>query len=154
MPVLVAELSKTRGTSQANFHREHYEGYFGAVRGSKTRVRLQGVRSDGSLRPIEPRETVEVVSKNYRLELDGLRGRDYPSGNQTPIAIFVQRSQKLFYYQALWPSDEGHGQLVAYLDRAEGVRRGRTKMRQRRTTVDQLETAWPNCPVLDAIEQS
>jgi hypothetical protein len=154
IPVLVAELSKTRGTSQANFHREHYEGYFGAVLGAKTRVRLQRVRSDGSLPSIEPRDTVEVVSRNYRLELDGLRGRDYPSGNQTPIAIFVQRSQELFYYQALWPSDKGHRQLVAYLDLAEGVRRGRARMRQRRTTIEQLEAAWPDCPVLDAIEQS
>jgi hypothetical protein len=154
MHVFVAEISKTRGTSQANFHREYYEGYFGAVVGSKTEVRLQQVRSDGSLLPIERRETVEVASRNYRLELDGLRGRAYPSGNQTPIVVFVQRSGKLFYYQALWPSDKGYRQLVAYLDTAEGVRRGRARMRQRRTTIEQLEVAWPDCPVLDAIERS
>ena len=154
LPVFIAELSKSRGATQANFHVEHYRGYFGALLGSKTQLTLRQVRSDGSLAPDEPRETVEVASKNYRLELDGLRGRDYPPGDLTPISIFVQRSPKLFYYQSLWPSDEGHAEMVAYLDLAEGVRRGRSRMRQCRTTIDRLEEAWPDSPLLTALEQN
>jgi hypothetical protein len=153
MPVLIAELSKTRGVSQANFHREHYESYFGAVLGSKIRLRLRQVRSNGAVEPTD-RETVEVSSRNYRLELDGLRGGTYPPGDETPIAVFVQRSRTVFYYQALWPSDEGHAQLLDYLNDVEGVRRGRRSMRQRRATIEQLEAAWPDCPLLDAIERS
>jgi hypothetical protein len=152
-PVFIAELSKSRGATQANFHVEHYEGYFGAVRGAKTSLALRQVRSDGSLAPTEPRETVEVASQNYRLELDGLRGRQYPAGNLAPITAFVQLSPKLFYYQALWPSDEGHAALVGFLDSAEGVRRNRSRMRQRRATIEELEEAWPESPLLIALEQ-
>ena len=153
-PVFIAELSKTRGTSQANFHIEHYVGYFGAVKGAKTELTLRQVRSDASLEAPEPRETVEVASQNYRIELDGLRGRQYPAGDLTPITVFVQRRPNVFFYQALWPGDDGHAELRAYLDRLEGVRRGRSKMRQRRATIEELQDAWPESPLLTALERS
>ena len=153
-PVFVAELSKSRGATQANFHVEHYEGYFGARKGTKRRLTLRRVRADGSLERNEPRETVEVASKNYRMELDGLRGKTYPSGDTTPITVFVQRRHDLFYYLAPWPGEPGHAELLAYLNRVEGVRRGRGRMRQRRATIDDLVKAWPDCPLLLALERS
>jgi hypothetical protein len=153
-PVLVAELSKSRGATQANFHLEHYEGYFGAVKGEKRALTLRRVPGDGSLGRKEPRETVEaVVSGNYRLELDGLRGRDYPSGDETPIVALVQRHRNTFYYQALWPGDPGHSALYAYLDRVAGKRHGRRPMRQRRATIDELQKAYPESPLLLALNK-
>jgi hypothetical protein len=153
-PVFIAELSKSRGATQANFHVEHYEGYFGAVKGEKRSLTLCGVRQDGTLEREELRETVEVASRNYRLELDGLRGRGYPTGDATPIAAFVQRRRGAFYYQTLWPGDPGHAVLFAYLDRAEGRRGGRSRMRQRRATIEELRDAYPGSPLLVALGKS
>jgi hypothetical protein len=151
---LIAELSKSRGATQANFHVEHYEGYFGAVKGEKRSMSLRQVRPDGSLERNEARETVEVASRNYRLELDGLRGRSYPDGDATPIVAVVQRRRGVFYYQALWPGDPGHSALFAFLDRAQGKRRGRSPMRQRRAAIEELQQAYPNTPLLLALDRS
>lgn len=153
-PVLVAELSKSRGASQANFHKVHYEGYFGARRGSKQHLKLRQVVSDGEIGSEEPRETVEVASQNYRLEMNGFRGRSYPSGNQTPIAAFVQRGPKFFLYSVLWPSDPGHAELSELLDALEGPRSKRSKMRQRRATINELHEFWPDSPLVAAISKT
>lgn len=154
-PVLIAELSKSRGgPSQANFHVEHFTEYFGAQKDQKRPLTLRQVLLDGSLEPDEPRETVPVASQNYRFEVNGLRGHDYPDGDLAPIAIFLQREADVYLYRVLWPEDRAYPLVTTYLDKIAGARTGRRRMRQKRTTVEGLSEAWPQNPFLAALAAS
>jgi HKD family nuclease len=146
--VFVAELSKSRGAEQANIHLQHYEGYFGARKGSRRTIVLKPVLDDGTLGEDEPRGSIEVASQNYRFELAGLKGRAYPAGNLTPIAVFVQTAETTFIYRVLWPDAPGHQNMTDFLTSKDGPRVGRRRMRQVRATMDELEEAWPQNPLL------
>jgi hypothetical protein len=147
-PVLVAELSRSGDRpSQANFHLAHYEGYFGALRGSRRTIALRLVNADGTFGDAESKPSVEAKSKNYRFELGtAFAGRAYPEGGR-PIGLFVRTEGSIFLYQVLFPNEAGHAELTAFLDRKQALG---DSMRQERATIDELSTAWPETPVLRA----
>jgi hypothetical protein len=149
--VFVAELSKSRGAEQANIHLKYYEGYFGARKGSRRTITLSQVGADGKLGEEERRGSIEVASENYRFELAGLKGHNYPEGDLAPIAVFVQTGDTTFVYRVLWPGDPGFDDVTAFLDAKDGPRVGRNRMRQLPATIEELAQAWPDNPLVAAI---
>lgn len=154
--VFIAELSKSRGgAEQANIHLKHYQGYFGARKGThRHHIILRQVLPDGTLGEDENRGSVQVASQNYRFELTGLKDREYPEGDLTPIAVFVRTAGGVFIYRVLWPDEPGHAELSALLDQKAGERVGRRRMRHEPGTIDELAAAWPENPLLRAVPNS
>ena len=145
--VLVAEMVRGGGRwgrwKQANFDLENYEGYFGAKRGTQRRILLQHVRQDGRLDEIEPRRSVEVLSRNFRLELGAASGIPYPDAGR-PIAVFVRLQGGIFRYRLLLPNDPGYGNVSTLLDnRWTGPS---TRVRRVRMELADLRQAWPDLP--------
>ena len=101
--VLVADMNRTeKRLSQANFKVKDYEGFFGAQRGSRRRISLRLVEADGSVGGVQSRFSVEVKSKNYRFELDGMRAA-HLEGNGRPIGLFLRLSTGEFVYSLIRP---------------------------------------------------
>jgi hypothetical protein len=147
--VLVAEISKAGSRpTQANFHLEQWEGYFGARRGEKRTIVLRQVQADGALDEPYASESVEVASHNYRFELaPAFAGQEYPNVGR-PIGVFVRTAAGIFLCRLLFPGESGHDEMTAFLDtRAPS----RARMGQERATVDELRAAWPDSPLLRAI---
>jgi len=68
--VLLAQLSKSGDRwKQANFHKEHYEEFFGARVGTQRRMLFRWLPKGGELAEVESRPSVEVGSRNWRFEL-------------------------------------------------------------------------------------
>lgn len=124
--VLIAEVAKGGRWAQANFHREHYEEFFGAEVGTQKRVRLRAVDALGHLGEDEARPSVQVASRNYRFEIGAARGVAYPAGGRA-ILVFFKVRLRTFVYSLCLPGSKDYDQLVAYLDSQEA--KG-TEMRQ------------------------
>lgn len=144
--VLVAEIGKGERWRQANFPRALYEGFFGAAVGHKRTIVLQHVAADGVLGSPESRESIEVGSQNYRFELGAATG-PYPADNTRPIAAFVRESLGIFRYRLAMPDDPHYATLSSFLEAFDGPRR---ELRRVRTTVAQLQVAWPDSPLWTA----
>jgi len=145
---LVAEIPMAGGRwSQANFDLANYEGFFGAKVGTQRRILLYNVSDAGSLGEVESRPSVEVASQNYRFELAGARGLDYPTDGR-PIGAFVRLQTGQFLYMLVMPGNAHHPALDAFLDAKWTGRADR--MRRVRTSVAELRAAWPTSPLWTA----
>lgn len=142
LDVLVAEVSRSRGGwTQVNFHKPHFETFFGADLSSLPRfIRTRRVRDNGSLSPIEDARGIVVASQNYRFEFEGPRGRAYP--DDPPIGVHVRLGPDDFLYLFREPDDAGYAELDALLGPSTG-----RMMRQRRFTLGTLVAAWPATPL-------
>ena len=77
--VLIAEIPRSSGRwQQANFDRDNFISFFGAVPDFTRLVILNEVKLDGSLGVLEERPSIASRSQNYRFELSATRGLDYP----------------------------------------------------------------------------
>lgn len=142
--VLVAEIGRGDRWTQANFPRAIYEGFFGARVGTKGQVFLVPVRDDGSLggRAVQP--TVEVPSRNYRIELAAAGGA-YPDDGRRPLGVFVRLETGDFRYQVIMPGDAGWAEADAFLTgRWAGPGR---ELRRVSTTVADLRAVLPASPL-------
>jgi hypothetical protein len=110
--VLIAEIPKSGPRwKQANFHKNIFESFFGAIPGDNTqRVLFRHVLHGGVLEEIENRPSVSVKSHNYRFELEAAVG-DYPTAGR-PIAMFARVAQRTFLYVLTMPG----GQLNTILE--------------------------------------
>jgi hypothetical protein len=143
--VLIAEIPRAGDRwNQANFNLETFRNYFGAEPGILRRIVLQHVESNGDLGTVENRQSVSVVSQNYRFELDAASGLRYPSSGR-PIAVFVRIAARTFRYRLVMPSDPNHSILDALL---RSLWKGpSSRMRRVVTNSDLLKEAWPNAPL-------
>jgi hypothetical protein len=142
---LVAEIPRA-GTrwNQANFDLENFETFFGATAGAHTRVLLRHVTAVGGLEQLESRPGVSRRSRNFSLELGAAAGLAYPTGGR-PIAVFVRTGTGLIVYRLLLPGDEpGYSLMDKFLTEHYSGRSDR--LRRVRTTVAELQAAWPNSP--------
>lgn len=148
MEVLVAEIPKSGNRwAQANFDRDNYVNFFGAVVGGTRRIFLQHVADDRTLGPLESRPSVEVESQNYRFELEAARGRDYPETGR-PIGVFIKTAEESFIYHLTMPGDPGYAELEEFLE-GRATRQRETSMARVRATVGELKAAWPDSPLWD-----
>jgi len=143
--ILIAEIPRGGGRwSQANFDAHTFASYFGGTVGaSGTPLLLQNVGNPSGPSPVERRQTVSVVSRNFRVELGAGAGRAYPAVGR-PIAVFARSDEGLFRYVLLMPGDPGHAAVSSFLDANWS---GRTdRMRRLQTELDVLQAAWPGTP--------
>lgn len=100
---------------QANFDKENFTNFFGAIPGNNFhRILLRHVNRL-SLSDIENRQSVSVKSKNYRFELDAASGLDYPT-NGRPIGVFIKVSTRIFMYHLFMPSDPMHFEILNWMN--------------------------------------
>jgi HKD family nuclease len=113
--VLIAEIPRSGDRwAQANFHKAHYEGFFGAEVGTQKRIRLRSVTALG-LGEDESRPSVQVPSRNWRFELSAAKGKAYPTAGR-PIGVFLRLKKRTFVYSLLLPGDSDYQAVVSYLD--------------------------------------
>jgi hypothetical protein len=146
--VFIAEIPRA-GTrwSQANFDREHFEGFFGAAVGTPRRIVLYHVSEDGSLGTVESRPSVEVASENYRFELAAAKGVTYPTAGR-PIGVFLRLNTGEFLYTLLLPGEAGYADVDAFL--AASWSGAQNRVRRASVSVAELQTVWPSSPFWNA----
>jgi hypothetical protein len=69
---------------------------------------------------------------------------DYPAEGR-PIGVYIRVANRNFLYRLLMPDDPAYPVLDTLLDTHVGPARPK-RMRQIRTTVDDLRTEWPDAP--------
>jgi hypothetical protein len=145
---LVAETPKS-GTrpSQVNFHKDHYEGFFGAKAGTGRRVILRAVGADGTVGEEEVRPSSARESQNFSFELAAFRGSE-PADEPPVIGVYVRLPQGSFLYQRVAPDEGGYADLARFLDERWT---GRDDfMRQIQATVREVRNAWADSPLWTA----
>lgn len=114
-PVLIAEIPRSGDRwKQANFDQDNYENFFGAKVGTQRRMLFQWLRPDGTLAEVESRPSVQVISSNWRFELNAAADLDYPSSGR-PIGVFLRIAERTFLYTLSMPGDAHNAQLSAFL---------------------------------------
>jgi hypothetical protein len=114
-PVLIAEIPRSGDRwKQANFDQDNYENYFGAKVGTQRRMLFQWLRPDGTLAEVESRPSVQVISSNWRFELNAAADLDYPSSGK-PIGVFLRIAERTFLYTLSMPGDAYNAQLSEFL---------------------------------------
>lgn len=142
--VLIAEVPKASSRwSQVNFDAESYTEFFGAKIGVSTRVIFRHVGLDGEIDEPEVRQSVEVLSKNYRFELAAAKGIAYPP-HGSPIAVFCKLVTGEFLYTLLLPDDDDFS-LVSTFMSTLWTGSSHRKIRVR-TSLSDLHEAWPSSP--------
>jgi hypothetical protein len=114
--VLIAEIPRSGDRwKQANFDIETFQNFFGATPGDNSqRILLRNINDDFTLSEIEVRQSVSVVSQNYRFELDAASGLDYPT-NGKPIGVFVKVTTRMFLYHLYMPNQPLYQELNEWL---------------------------------------
>jgi hypothetical protein len=143
-PVLIAEIPRGDRWKQANFHREDYEGFFGAEVGSQRRILLQHVNADATIGDYENRPSVAVRSHNYRFELAAAGGLPYPDDGR-PIGVYVRMGDGIFLYRLLMPGSDSYETIDAVLRERTDVPANR--MRRLRLDARELREVWPDSPI-------
>jgi hypothetical protein len=142
-PVLIAEVPKSGDRwQQINFDLKSYQEYFGVKKTATRYVKFYQVQADGTLGPREDRQSVSVVSQNFRFEVGAASGRKYPSEGH-PILIFEKTDEDTFHYVLLMPGEDEHELIQSYLD--DNYSRTTKKLRVQITAGD-LKKAWPEAP--------
>ena len=119
---LIAEIPKSGNRwQQVNFDKRTFENFFGATCGENGiyRILFRNMSHNGILNEVEVRPSVSVSSQNYRFELDGAKGMDYPEGNDRPLGIFVKVSPRDFMYEMVMPGDEAYNACIEVLNNKE-----------------------------------
>ncbi|MGX1104504.1 phospholipase D family protein [Bradyrhizobium elkanii] len=143
-PVLIAEVPKSGNRwQQINFDLKSYQDYFGVTMAGTRYVRFYEVRPDGSLGSREDRQSVSVVSRNFRFEVGAASGRDYPTEGH-PILVFEKTDENTFHYVLLMPGTDEHELIQSYLD-DNFMRTTNTKLRVQ-ITAGELKKVWPEAP--------
>lgn len=114
--VLIAEVPKSGDRwQQVNFHQSTYESFFGAKVDVQRRMLFQWVKANGEFGTIERRPSVEVISSNYRFELDAAKGKDYPADGTPPIGVYLRIAERTFLYDLVMPSEAQYAELSGLL---------------------------------------
>lgn len=143
-PVLIAEVPKSGSRwQQVNFDLKSYQEYFGVKKTATKYVRFHEVHPDGSLGPAEDRQSVSVVSQNFRFEVGAAHGKPYPTKGH-PILVFEKTDEDKFHYVLLMPGEAEHKLIQTYLD--NNYTRTSKKLRVQMTAGD-LKRAWPGSPL-------
>ncbi len=146
--ILVAEITRSSDRmGQVNFDVHTFQTFFGASGDRSRRILLWNLQPDGSLVGPEVRPGVIVKSHNYRFEVHGASGLEYPTGNDRPIGVFLRTSVRKFRYQILMPADPDYGAVSRLLAAQAGPRQ---PVLMRRVVIDRatVEASWTTCRLL------
>ncbi len=144
--VLIRAVNRGSGRlSQVQFAVDAMTDFFEVEAGGEI-VRLQELRTDGTLGPIEQRPlTFPKSIRNRRLQIRALNGRQYPKNGQWPILVFQEVDLfGLYRYVLLMPSDPGYELLEVYL-KSRPERGHQTPWEI--ISVDEILALWPDYPI-------
>ena len=143
--VLVAEIPKASNRwNQANFDKHSFEDFFGATAGDNThRILLNHVSNDGLYSSIESRQSVSVMSKNYRFELNAVANLKYPDEGR-PIGVFIRVNVRMFLYVLALPGAPYYEEIQNWL--ASNYTGRKDRMKRARTSVQVLKLKVPQLP--------
>ncbi len=124
--VLIAEIPRASTRwNQANFDLATFRGFFELEPETFQRVVLLPVSPDGSVGDPEIRQSVSVISQNYRIELGEASGLDYPDEGR-PIGVFLRIGTRRFRYRLMMPDQVDYLAVSNLLDTLWSSRTGRT----------------------------
>lgn len=144
-PVLIAEVPRSGDRwKQVNFDVHTYQQFFGVTLGTVKDVVFYHVADDGTVGEPEHRQSVAVASQNYRFEVGAAAGLPYPGAGH-PILIFEKIADAVFRYMLLMPGEAAHTRVQTFLNNNYAA-----TSRKRRVVITKgdLESAWPNCPII------
>jgi hypothetical protein len=145
--VLVAEAPLSGGRpSQVNFHKQHYEGFFGAKAGTDRVVVLRSVSSSGNVGLEEVRPSSRRNSRNFSLELSAFDA-PLPEGKR-PIGVYLRLAGGMILYQRLAPGDTGYSELDSFLGAKWTGREDMT--RQVPASLAEVKKQWPGSSLWSA----
>lgn len=126
--VLIAEIPRSGSRwKQANFDIDTFQNFFGAIPGDNSqRILFRSVDSAHVLGEVEVRQSVSVISQNYRFELDAASDLAYPVTGR-PIGFFVKLSPRMFLYYLSMPNYPNHNLIETALNRISSSRNNQVK---------------------------
>lgn len=147
--VLVFQLAKKNaGRTLLDLQKESFEAYFHGEAGKKKYLTIQHVEADGGLAdPEPPRPVYRVPSGNYRLESNQKRDLASPEQGRA-IGVFVRMPNGVFRYRLLWPEEDGHPAVDAFLAENHRPLRRADSLKQAMGSLEELAAAWPDSPFL------
>ena len=126
--------------NQANFDKQSFEQFFGLRPGERQRVVLFPVLPNGTVGEPEVRPSVDVKSRNFRIELGQAAGLAYPTAGR-PIGVFLKLGTRRFRYSLLMPGHDDYAAVEAFLrDRVVPPPR---RVRRLRLPYDELRQLLP-----------
>ena len=115
-PVLIAEIPRAGNRwNQANFDLDTFRSFFQLQAKRNQSVLLFPVSEDGTVGEAEFRQSVSVVSQNYRIEVGLAANQPYPSQGR-PIGVFLRVGVRAFRYRLVMPGSTEHSTLKSLLD--------------------------------------
>jgi len=115
-PVLVAEIPNAGNRwNQANIDLQTFKSLFQLQAGKYDSGVLVPVAENGTVGKPEVRQSVSVMSQNYRIELGLAADRPYPLQGR-PIGVFLRVGVRRFRYRLIMPGDAEHSIVKSLLD--------------------------------------
>ena len=148
LQVLICEIPLQTGRqTQANLAKHHYEDFFGFVVGSKRTATFYRVDDAGTTGLPEVRDSVQVVSQNYRIELNGMGGFTYATAHR-PIGVFVPGDGREFLYMILTDASPHYACMTSALGTWNTSPSG--QMRRATRSFADVQSTCPALPILAA----
>lgn len=143
--VLVAEVPKAGGRwHQIHFNIKVNTQFFKVQPNSSERAYLFEKKSPIQIGSEEVRPVVfSSVNRNIRIEFAAKRDEPYPSSGR-PILVVREVGTRIFHYILLMPGDEGHREMITFLNTHPSVGKG---LRRSITTYNKLTAEWRDCPL-------
>lgn len=142
-PFLATELIANRLT-QPNIRRIDFEEFFGVPLPQGKELTLYRVYSDGSFSEPHTTPAFRTAPSNFRFNMQAMKGVVNP-GNTRPVALFERLDADTFKYMVLLPGDPGYALVQTRLG---GPSAGGANSLRVRLTLDEIESIWPDCPLL------
>ena len=140
--VLVAEIPKASNRwRQANFDKNNFVHFFGLQPGVPRRVVLFPVRENGEVGDQEVRPSVDVASRNFRIELGQAAAFNYPVEGR-PIGVFLKLGTRRFRYRLVMPGQPRYEAVSAFLTQRTAPHP--TRVRRLRTVFRELQEQVPD----------
>ena len=146
--VLITEIPKAGDRwNQANFTKDDFEEFFGAIAGDNSqRILLRSASDDGTLQEIEIRPSITVISHNFRFELEAAAGLSYPRGGR-PIGVFIKISTRMFLYVLCMPESAFYAEVQSFLNSNISEKQRANRMKRIRTNIESLQESCLELPI-------
>ena len=112
--VLLAQAPKAGSRwAQVHFNAEVIQTFFSLRCADSERVYLTRALPGGQRGVIEVRPCVySQTNRNYKIEIGGAKGLQYPADNRRPLLVFYERQLRTYDYLLIMPGDTGYDRLL------------------------------------------
>lgn len=145
--VLIAQVPKAgERWHQIHFNIDVGKEFFRVAVGETHAMEFEWIDQSGASRAHMTRPLVFSSSnRNYRVEFD-IDPDEYPSTGR-PLLLILEVGLRRFRYMLLMPDDDGYDEMNRLNEKLPSIGRG---VRRVITNLDEVELAWPACPLRGA----